>query len=382
MAASTILMVLTAASVLVIERLRAPRRRRVLSARRSSELTVRYGERRRARRASTCAVADGEVVCVLGPSGSGKSTLLRAIAGLEPPDRGPVAWDGEDLAAVPPHRRQFGLMFQDHALFPHRDVLGNVAFGLRMQRRRRGRDRRAGARRARTRRARRLRAPARARALGRRAAARRARPGARARARACSCSTSRSARSTASCGSGWRRSCARCSSTLGVTALFVTHDQDEAFALADRVVVMRDGPHRAGRHPAEVWRHPATEFVARFLGFANVVDATVDRDGIHCPWGIGRRGARRATRGSGAVRLAARPDALRIDPDGPVRGRVTRDDVPPRPLPRPASTPSSGRLEVAADRRRPRLGADVGVALDPGRRGACCPRSLALRCPT
>src|SRR3982750_1099512 len=79
-------------------------------------------------------VGDGEVVCVLGPSGCGKSTLLRAIAGLEPPAAGSVAWDGRDLAPVPPHRRQFGLMFQDHALFPHRDVLGNVAFGVRMHR--------------------------------------------------------------------------------------------------------------------------------------------------------------------------------------------------------------------------------------------------------
>ena len=72
---------------------------------------------------------------MLGPSGSGKSTLLRAVAGLERPTAGRVRWDGDDLADVPPHRRQFGLMFQDHALFPHRDVLGNVAFGLRMQKR-------------------------------------------------------------------------------------------------------------------------------------------------------------------------------------------------------------------------------------------------------
>ena len=78
-------------------------------------------------------VADGEIVCLTGPSGSGKTTLLRVIAGLAAPDAGTVAFAGADLRDVPVHRRGFGLVFQDHALFPHRDVAANVAFGLRMQ---------------------------------------------------------------------------------------------------------------------------------------------------------------------------------------------------------------------------------------------------------
>ena len=78
-------------------------------------------------------VAPGTVVAVLGPSGSGKSTLLRAIAGLQPLDRGTIELDGASLDDVPPHRRGIGLMFQDDALFPHRDVAANVGFGLRMQ---------------------------------------------------------------------------------------------------------------------------------------------------------------------------------------------------------------------------------------------------------
>src|SRR5262245_42615677 len=77
-------------------------------------------------------VATGAVVGLLGPSGSGKSTLLRVIAGLLPPDAGRVCWDGEDVTAVPTHRRRFGMVFQDQQLFPHRDVAANVGFGLRM----------------------------------------------------------------------------------------------------------------------------------------------------------------------------------------------------------------------------------------------------------
>jgi thiamine transport system ATP-binding protein len=79
-------------------------------------------------------VPQGEVLAVLGPSGCGKSTLLRAVGGLQPLDGGTVRWAGEDLTAVPAHRRGFGLMFQDHALFIHRTVAENIGFGLRMQR--------------------------------------------------------------------------------------------------------------------------------------------------------------------------------------------------------------------------------------------------------
>lgn len=77
-------------------------------------------------------VADGEVVGVLGPSGSGKSTLLRAIAGLVEPAGGEIRWNGNSITHVPPHRRNFGLMFQGYALFPHMTVVENVGFGLRM----------------------------------------------------------------------------------------------------------------------------------------------------------------------------------------------------------------------------------------------------------
>ena len=99
---------------------------------RVEDLVVRYGEVV-AVDGVNLKIGAGEIVALLGPSGCGKSTLLRAIAGLLPIGSGSVAWNGDDLAGVPVHRRGFGLMFQDHALFPHRNVAENVGFGLRMQ---------------------------------------------------------------------------------------------------------------------------------------------------------------------------------------------------------------------------------------------------------
>lgn len=98
------------------------------------KVTVRFGETVAVDRVDL-EVADGERVAVLGPSGCGKSTLLRAIGGLEHLDTGTISWDGVDLAGVPPHRRRFGFMFQGYSLFPHLTVGGNVAFGLRMEHR-------------------------------------------------------------------------------------------------------------------------------------------------------------------------------------------------------------------------------------------------------
>ncbi|GIU92647.1 MAG: hypothetical protein KatS3mg011_1553 [Acidimicrobiia bacterium] len=95
-------------------------------------VTKRFGETTALDRVELT-VTDGEVMGLLGPSGCGKSTLLRVIAGLETPDEGRIFWDGEDITRTPPHLRRFGLMFQGYALFPHRTVAENVAFGLRMR---------------------------------------------------------------------------------------------------------------------------------------------------------------------------------------------------------------------------------------------------------
>lgn len=245
--------------------------------------TVRFGERA-ALDAVDLEVADHEIVCVLGPSGSGKSTLLRVVAGLQQADGGRVLLDGVDQDGVPVHRRGLGLMFQDHQLFPHRDVGANVGFGLRMHGVKRteqdsrvaelldlvglpGAERRAVAA---------LSGGEQQRVALARALAPRPRllmldePLGQ---------LDRSLRERLVV--ELRTLFAR----LGTTVLAVTHDQGEALALADRVVVMRDGRIAQVGTPLEVWQRPASAFVARFLGFDNVVDATVTGEAADTDWG-------------------------------------------------------------------------------------------------
>ncbi|MFF0077629.1 ABC transporter ATP-binding protein [Streptomyces sp. NPDC005494] len=277
--------------------------------------TVRFGGRT-ALDAVDLEVADHEIVCVLGPSGSGKSTLLRAVAGLQHLDSGRVLLDGVDQAPLPVHRRGLGLMFQDHQLFPHRDVGANVAFGLRMHGVPRAeRDRRAGQ----------LLDLVGLPGAGRRAVA--ALSGGEqqrvALARALAprpkllmldeplgqLDRSLRERLVVELRSLFGR--------LGTTVLAVTHDQGEAFALADRVVVMRDGRIAQAGTPLEVWQRPASAFVARFLGFDNVVAATVTGTAADTPWGKvpvpegSPQGERELLVRPGGVRLGGPKDGLR-----------------------------------------------------------------------
>ncbi|HWQ24298.1 MAG TPA: ABC transporter ATP-binding protein [Gaiellaceae bacterium] len=239
------------------------------------EVTVRFGETLALDRISL-EVADGEVVTVLGPSGSGKTTLLRVIAGLQRPDAGRVLLDGRDLAGVPPHRRGIGLVFQDHALFQHRDVWGNVAFGLRMRGEPRAAiDRRVGE----------LLELVGLAGYERRSVATlsggEAQRVALARALA---PEPRVLLLDEPLGSLDRRLRDRLLDDLGrlfaelrVTALYVTHDQAEAFALGDRVAVMRAGRVVQTGTPDELWARPADADVARFLGLRNVWDGRIVR---------------------------------------------------------------------------------------------------------
>ena len=220
------------------------------------------------------AVGDGELVVLLGPSGCGKTTLLRAASGLQPLDAGRIELDGRDLTGERPDQRGIGLMFQDEVLFPHFDVEGNVAFGLRMAK-----------------------VPA---------AERRRRVAEVLELVGLSGFEGRDV-ATLSGGEAQRVSLARALAPkprvllldepfgsldrllrerlinelrpvldqVGVTAIHVTHDHHEAFALADRIAVMASGRLLRIGTPEEVWTDPRTAQVARFLGHTNVFEAEV-----------------------------------------------------------------------------------------------------------
>ena len=219
------------------------------------------------------AVQAGEIVCLLGPSGCGKTTLLRVIAGLERPTTGDVSLDEQSVLHTPVHERDFGLMFQEYALFPHMTVADNITFGLKMrgiaadQRARRLKeildlvgligfeDRNVGE----------LSGGERQRvALGRSLA-----PNPR---------LLMLDEPLASLDAVLREQLVielrDIIKQVGIMAVYVTHDQAEAFAIADRIAVMRAGKIEQVDTPEEIYQHPRTEFTARFLGLNNILPVT------------------------------------------------------------------------------------------------------------
>jgi len=268
------------------------------------------------------ALDQGEIVCLLGPSGCGKTTLLRIVAGLDLPDRGVVLFEGRDMLSVPVHKRGFGLMFQDFALFPHQNVAANVAFGLRMQKLPRSEieqrvhevlalvnltgladrdvNRLSGGERQRVALARSL-APRpfllmldepmgsldrtlRDRLLG---------------------------------------DLRRILKQVGVTVIYVTHDQAEAFVIADRVVLMNQGRVVQSGVPRQVYRHPVNAWVARFLGMRNLLPGRWAAPGrVETLLGL----LNVAGCGRGEVTVLIRPDAATLAPHGAlpsIQGVVT-----------------------------------------------------------
>jgi ABC-type Fe3+/spermidine/putrescine transport system ATPase subunit len=270
-------------------------------------------------------VEAGEIICVLGPSGCGKTTLLRVIAGLEVPDAGGVVFDGRDLSGVPVHRRGFGLMFQELALFPHKNVWENVIFGLRMQ----GVPADAIARQARDAMALVGLAGFERRDVNELSGGEKQRV-ALARSLA---PRPRLLMLDEPLGSLDRKLREELMSELrrilkqaGLTSIYVTHDQQEAFTIADRVVVMNGGRVEQIGTPQLLYRRPASEWVARFLGLTNLLEGEVRPDStVKTAVGVLRSVESAFT--SGRVTVLIRPDAARDGGGGPneentVVGRV------------------------------------------------------------
>lgn len=281
-----------------------------------------YGETR-ALRGVSFDVSHGEIIGLLGPSGCGKSTLLQIIAGLEEPDRGQVTWQGADLRATSTHQRGFGLMFQDYALFPHLKVAQNISFGLRTMNW----------------------------------------PQSKIQSRVQDLVhlvnlSGFEGRAVDSLSGGEQQQVALARSLapnpqllmldeplgsldralrenlldelVGIlqeiqqTVLYVTHDQEEAFGAAKRVVVMNAGQVEQVGTPFEIYQHPHSPFVARFLGFENLIPGNlelssaglsavipfgvIDLSTISPPWSDSSK----VPHGHKSVEVLLRPDSARL----------------------------------------------------------------------
>ncbi|MGW7822843.1 ABC transporter ATP-binding protein [Streptomyces puniciscabiei] len=256
-------------------------------------------------------VRPGEFLALLGPSGCGKTTALRMLAGFEHPDSGAVLVDGEDITHVPAHRRDAGMVFQSYSLFPHLNAVDNVAFGLRM------RGVRTAERRARAAELLELvgladkgeRYPhqlsggqqqriALARALA-------------LRPRVLLLDEPLSALD-AKVRLTLREEIRRLQQELGITTLFVTHDQEEALSVADRVAVMRAGRLEQCAEPAELYGRPATAFVAEFVGTMSRIPGELKDGTVEV---LGQRLPADGEVPDGAVDVLVRPEAVQVRPD-------------------------------------------------------------------
>ncbi|QDX39987.1 ABC transporter ATP-binding protein [Salarchaeum sp. JOR-1] len=262
-------------------------------------------------------VRDGEFFTLVGPSGCGKTTTLRTVAGFEEPTAGAVRFDGEDVTGVPVDERDVGIVFQNYALFPHMTVGENVAYGLRF------RDAPGGA--SRDERVAELldlvdlrgfedRDPAELSGgqQQRVALARALAPG----PSLLLLDEPMSALDARLRGT-LRRHVKRIQRDLGITTIYVTHDQEEALSISDRLAVMNDGGVEQAGTPQAVYRDPGTRFVAEFVGDNNVLDGAIaDREGGVATVDVGGETLRVAGVGGGVgdrVTFCVRPEQLARD---------------------------------------------------------------------
>jgi spermidine/putrescine transport system ATP-binding protein len=262
-------------------------------------------------------IAAGEFVSLLGPSGCGKTTTLRMVAGFERPTAGEILLDGVDLSRVPPHRRNVHIVFQNYALFPHMDVYDNIAFGLRRRRVPKGELDTLVQR---------------AIALVELQGLARRRPNqlsggqqqrvALARALVLSPAVLLLDEPLGALDARIRKQLRielkAVQEEVGITFVFVTHDQEEALSMSDRLAVMNGGRIEQIGTPAEVYENPATVFVAEFLGASNLMEAVVaGHETGGCTVRVGDF-ALRARCGdvaaSGAVKIVVRPERVTLSP--------------------------------------------------------------------
>ncbi len=272
-------------------------------------------------------VPDGSFFTLLGPSGCGKTTTLRIVAGFYPPDRGDVLIGGTRVNDLPPHRRQTAMVFQEYALFPHMTAFDNVAYGLRMRRVREPEMRRRVAA---------------ALGLVGLAGVEQAFPARLSGGQQQRVALARAlvvepevllmdeplSNLDAKLRVRVRTEIRQLQRQLGKTALYVTHDQEEALAVSDRIAVMDRGRVQQIGTPTEIYHRPANHFVADFVGLANFLDAQAAGPGALRVGGATLRVAADGPReraGDGRVTAVLRPETIRLHRTAP----AGRDNVLP-----------------------------------------------------
>jgi iron(III) transport system ATP-binding protein len=340
------------------------------------QLTRRYDGRRAAVDGVSFALERGEIGCLLGPSGCGKTTVLRCIAGFETPDSGRILSNGRELygpgGLVPPHERGVGLVFQEHALFPHLTALGNVEFGLHALP---SRERRARALEV-------LRLVGLADncdAFPAALSGGQQQRVALARAIAPQPSILLLDEPFASLDAALRERLVTelraLLKSLGMTALFVTHDQQDAFALADRIALMNEGRLEQWASPYDLYHRPVSRFAAQFVGRASFLPARRADDGrLMTELGELRESAAAATPGTeccdahadgGGCEVLLRPDDIVHDDSAPLQARIVERVFRGADFLYTLELPSRRRvLALVPSHHDHRVGEAIGVRLD------------------